>query len=71
VDDDGKPTIYLIAFKDHRVVQALGYWMVGTTLHYVSVDYAFNQASFSLIDSDVSRRLNHERGIEFTITGLE
>jgi hypothetical protein len=69
VDHDGKPTIYLIAFKDHSIVQALGYWTEGTMLHYVSVEYAFNHASISLIDSDVSRRLNHERGIEFT--GLE
>ena len=71
VDNDGKPTIYLIAFKDHRVVEALGYWREGATLHYVSVEYAFNHASISLIDSDVSRRLNHERGIEFTIPGQE
>jgi hypothetical protein len=71
VNDSGKPTIYLIAFKDHRVVQALGYWIEGTMLHYVSVEYAFNHASISLIDSDVSRRLNQERGIEFTITGLK
>ena len=65
--NNGKPTIYLIAYKDHRVVEALGYWIEGTMLHYVSVEYAFNHASISLIDSDVSRRLNHERGIEFTL----
>lgn len=71
VHNDGKPTIYLIAFKDHRIVEALGYWIEGAMLHYVSVEYAFNHASISLIDSDVSRHLNHERGIEFTLTGLE
>ena len=71
VDNNGKPTIYLIAFKDHRIVEALGYWTEGTMLHYVSVEYAFNLASISLIDSDVSRHLNHERGIEFALTGLE
>ncbi len=71
VDNNGKPTIYLIAFKDHRIVEALGYWIVGTMLHYVSVEYAFNLASISLIDSDVSRHLNHERGIEFVLTGQE
>lgn len=70
-DNDGKPTIYLIAFKDHRIVAALGYWIEGTMLHYVSLEYAFNHASISLIDSKLSRRLNHERGIEFTLTGLE
>ena len=69
VDSNGKPTIYLIAYKDHRIVEALGYWIEGTMLHYVSVEYAFNHASLSLIDSDISRRLNHERGI--ALTGLE
>jgi hypothetical protein len=69
VENDGKPTIYLIAFKDHHVVEALGYWIQGTLLHYVSAEYALNHASISLIDSDLSRRLNHERGIE--LTGLE
>ncbi len=71
MDSDGKPTIYLIAFKDHRIVEALGYWIQGTMLHYVSVEYALNHASISLVDPDVSRRLNHERGIEFTLTGME
>lgn len=69
--NDGKPTIYLIAFKDHRIVEALGYWTEGTMLHYVSVDYAVNHASITLLDPDVSRRLNQERGIEFTLTGRE
>jgi hypothetical protein len=69
VGNYSKPTIYLIAFKDHRIMQALGYWTEGTMLHYVTVEYAFNHASISLIDSDVSRHLNHERGIEFTLTG--
>lgn len=71
VNNDGKPTIYLIAYKDHHIVEALGYWIEGTMLHYVSIEYAFNHASISLIDTDVSQRLNHERGIEFTLTGLE
>jgi hypothetical protein len=71
VVNDGKPTIYLIAFKDHRIIEALGYWTEGTMLHYVSVEYAVNQASITLFDPDLSRRLNHERGIEFTLTGLE
>jgi hypothetical protein len=71
VANDGKPTIYLIAFKDQRIVKALGYWIEGTVLHYVSVEYALNQASITLIDPDLSRRLNHERGIKFEIIGPE
>ena len=71
VSNDGKPTIYLIAFKDHRIVEALGYWTEGSILHYVSIEYALNHASISLIDPDLSRHLNHERGIEFKLTDLD
>jgi len=70
-DVDDKLTIYLIAFKDHSVVQALGYWIEGTMLHYVSVEYAFNQASLALIDPDLSQRLNGERGLDFKLTGVK
>jgi len=62
-----QPTIYLIAFKDHSIVQALGYWMEGATLHYVSVEHSLNQASIDLIDRDLSQRLNDERGLEFRL----
>ncbi len=71
VDNDGKPTIYVIAFKDHSIVKALGYWIEGTMLHYVSVGYALNHASIALIDPDLSQRLNRERGIDFNLTSLK
>jgi hypothetical protein len=64
---DDQPTLYLIAFKDHSIVQALGYWMEGDNLHYVTVDHDLNQASLDLIDRDLSQRLNSERGLEFKL----
>ncbi len=64
---DPEPTIYLLAFKDHNIVPALGYWMEGETLHYVSVEHSMNQASLGLIDRDLSQRLNDERGVEFKL----
>jgi len=64
---DPQPTIYLLAFKDHNIVPALGYWMEGNTLHYVSVEHSMNQASFDLIDRELSQRLNEERGVEFKL----
>ena len=60
-------TIYLLAFRDHTIVQALGYWMEGSTLHYVTVDHDLNQVSLDLIDRDLSQRLNGERGVEFRL----
>ena len=60
-----KPTIYLIALRDHTIVQALGYWMEGSTLHYVSAEHTLNQLSIDLVDRDLSQRLNDERGAGF------
>jgi hypothetical protein len=62
-----QPTIYLIAFRDHTIVQALGYWMEGTTLHYVSAEQTLNQVSIDLVDRDLSQRLNDERHVEFRL----
>jgi len=62
-----QPTIYLIALRDHTIVQALGYWMEGSTLHYVSAEHTLNQVSMDLVDRDLSQRLNDERGLEFRL----
>jgi hypothetical protein len=62
-----EPTLYLIAFTDHSIVQALGYWMEGGALHYVSVEHSLNQVSMDLIDRDLSQRLNDERGVQFKL----
>jgi hypothetical protein len=70
VDAHDQPTVYRVAFKDHSTVQALGYWMESGTLHYISVDYSVNQVTLDLIDREASRRLNAERGIEFTLPPL-
>jgi|HubBroStandDraft_1064217.scaffolds.fasta_scaffold69094_2 hypothetical protein len=64
---NGQPTIYLIAFRDHTIVQALGYWMQGSTLHYVSAEQTLNQVSIDLVDRDLSQRLNDERGLDFRL----
>jgi hypothetical protein len=59
--------VYLIAFKDHTIVQALGFWMEGSTLHYVNNEHSLNQISADLIDRELSQRLNDERGVEFRL----
>jgi hypothetical protein len=64
---DDEPTLYLIAFKDHSIIQALGYWMEGGALHYVNVEHTLNQVSMDLIDRDLSQRLNDERGVQFKL----
>jgi len=62
-----QPTLYLIAFKDHHIVPALGYWVEGGNLHYVSAEHSLNQASLDLIDRDMSQQLNDERHVEFRL----
>jgi len=53
VGSGDQPTIYLIALRDHTIVQALGYWMEGNTLHYVSAEHTLNQLSIDLVDRDL------------------
>jgi hypothetical protein len=65
--DDEQPTLYLIAMKDHSIVQALGYWMENGALHYVSVEHTLNQVSMDLVDRDLSQRLNDERNVQFKL----
>jgi hypothetical protein len=66
-NSDELPTIYLIAMKDHTIVQALGYWVENGALHYVSAEHTVNQASMDLIDRDLTQRLNDERNVEFKL----
>lgn len=61
------PTIYLIAFKDERIVPALAYWIEGDKLNYINMGHTLNQATLDLIDRDLSQRLNDERNIEFKL----
>lgn len=63
-----KATIYLIAFRDQSIQAAYAYWVDGNTLHYVTVQGSHNRATLDLIDRDMSDRLNHERGIDFSLT---
>lgn len=65
--DPDEPTIYLLAFKDQKVVPALAYWVEGETLHYITRQHAMNVISLSLVDRDFSMKLNRERNVEFKL----
>jgi hypothetical protein len=58
---------YLLAFKDHTVYSAVAYWADGDTLHYFTSGNTHNQASLSLIDRELTERLNRELGIDFKL----
>ena len=59
-----EPSHYLIAFKDHSIYSAVAYWVDGDTLHYFTSGSTHNQVSLSLIDRDLTERLNQESGLE-------
>jgi len=62
--EEPEATHYLIAFKDHSIYSAVAYWVDGDTLHYFTTGSTHNQASVSLIDRELTARLNRESGLE-------
>lgn len=64
---DDKPTLYLLAFKDHTILAALAYWVEGDTLNYVTESGVPNRVSLALIDKDFSKELNKQRSVEFNL----
>ena len=58
---------YLLAFKDHTILSAVAYWVDGETLHYFTTGSTHNQASISLLDRDLTERLNKELGTDFKL----
>ena len=66
-EGNGQATIYLIAYKDHSIYPALGYWIEGDTLNYITTQGSHNRASVELIDKQFSEQLNQERGVDFRL----
>jgi len=65
--EPAEPQHYLLAFKDHTVYSAVAYWFDGDTLHYFTTGSTHNQASVSLLDRELTLRLNKELGTDFKI----
>lgn len=63
-EETPEATHYLIAFKDHSIYSAVAYWVDGDTLHYFTSGSTHNQASVSLVDRELTDRLNRESGVE-------
>jgi len=67
-DPIGNPqTYYLIAYKNHAIYAALAYWLEDKTLHYVTTQNTHNQASLELIDLALTKSLNQDRQVPFSI----
>jgi len=61
---------FLIAFKDHTIYSAVAYWVEGDTLHYFTDGSTHNQVSVSLIDRDLTARLNKDSGVEVKLPAV-
>ena len=66
-DDQDSADRYLIALKDHTIYSVVAYWVDGDTLHYFTAGNVHNQASLSLVDRDLTARLNKESGQEVNL----
>ena len=66
-DSTAEPSHYLIAFKDHTIYSAVAYWVDGDTLHYFTSANTHNQVSVSLVDRDLTERLNKESGLDLKL----
>lgn len=62
-----EPETYLIAFKDRTIYSAVAFWVDGDTLHYFTSGNMHNQASLSLVDKELTQRLNKELGIDLRL----
>jgi len=61
------PSHYLIALKDHSIYSAVAYWVDGDTLHYFTTGSTHNEVSLSLVDRDLTKRLNEESGLQIEL----
>ncbi len=64
---DPSPTIYLIALNDGTIFAALGYWLEGDTLNYITRDANRNRVSLDRVDREFSVKLNADRNLEFKL----
>ncbi|HYO83989.1 MAG TPA: hypothetical protein VES20_21475 [Bryobacteraceae bacterium] len=65
---DEKPNVYMIVLKDDtKVREAIGYWVKGDTLHYVTPEASINHVSLARVDRDASRQLNQQRKLELEL----
>ena len=64
--------IYLLAFKGQsNILAAEAYWVVGSTLHYVTLQHQQRQVSLNAVDGAMTLRLNRQRGVNIRLSNTE
>lgn len=61
------PPLYAIAFKDHTVEFAIGYWTDSLMLHYITRQGAHVQVRLDLVDRNETIKLNRTKNIEMNL----
>jgi hypothetical protein len=61
------PKIYLLAFKNGSVYSAVGYWVDGETLHYITPSNEHNQVSLALVDRATTDAINRDRNVKVAL----
>jgi len=64
-------THYLIALKDHSIYSAVAYFVEGDTLHYFTTGNSHSQVKISLVDRDLTHRLNEDSGLEIKLPPVQ
>ncbi|HTQ53282.1 MAG TPA: hypothetical protein VMI94_02415 [Bryobacteraceae bacterium] len=62
-----EPSYYLIAFKDHTIYSAVAYYTEGDTLHYFTTGNVHNQVSLSLVDRELTEKLNRQHNVDLRL----
>jgi hypothetical protein len=62
-----EPTVYSIALKDHTIVSAIAYWVLGGALHYVTRDHAMKEIALSRVDRRYSEQINRDNNVDFRL----
>lgn len=57
------PVIYLVALKDSSIRSAVALWREDGDLHYMTPKHAHHKVSLSVVDTELTERLNRERGV--------
>jgi hypothetical protein len=74
-EDSQEPTsnsIYLLAFKGQgNIFAAEAYWVVGSTLHYVTLQHQQRQVPLNTVDGTVTLPLNRQRGVNIRLSNTE
>jgi len=65
--NDQPSSVYLIALKDHTIYAAIGYWVEGQTLHYITPENVHNRVALDQVDRAFTKQLNDERHIDLEL----